>query len=83
MPALTNSSGLPTGAVYGVLNMLQKLINDYSPEHMVVVFDPKGKTTRHEWFPDYKANRSAMPNELAQQIPYLHKAIQALGLPIK
>ena len=43
MPALTNSSGLPTGAVYGVLNMLQKLINDYSPEHMVVVFDPKGK----------------------------------------
>jgi DNA polymerase I len=82
LPALTNSDGLATGAVYGVLNMLQKLINEFEPERMVVVFDPKGKTTRHEFYPDYKANRASMPDELAQQIPYLHKAIKALGLPL-
>ena len=82
LPALTNSKGMPTGAVYGVINMLQKLLSDFSPEHVAVIFDPKGKTTRHAVFPEYKANRTAMPAELAQQIPYLHTIIEALGIPL-
>jgi DNA polymerase I len=82
LPALTNSKGLPTGAIYGVINMLQKLIKEYSPAHIAVIFDPKGKTTRHKVYPEYKANRTAMPDELAQQIPYLHRVVEALGLPL-
>jgi DNA polymerase I len=82
LPPLTNAAGLPTGAVYGVLNMLRSLVKEYTPSHIAVVFDTKGKTTRHEWFPEYKANRAVMPEELAQQIPYLHRAIEALGLPL-
>jgi DNA polymerase-1 len=82
MPSLTNSSGNPTGAVYGVLNMLRRLIEDYQPRYLGVVFDAKGKTFRDDWYPDYKANRPPMPEELAQQIEPLHRAIEALGMPI-
>ena len=82
LPPLTNSQGKPTGAVYGVLNMLKKLLKDYDPEHIAVVFDPKGKTFRHEMFPAYKANREAMPDELREQIQPLFKAIKALGFPL-
>lgn len=82
LPPLTNSKGKPTGAIYGVLNMLKKLLKDYDPEHIAVIFDPKGKTFRHKMFPEYKANREAMPDELREQIQPLFKAIKALGFPL-
>jgi DNA polymerase-1 len=82
LPPLTNANGVPTGAIFGVLNMLKKLTLSYPNASLVVVFDPKGKTTRHGLFPAYKANRSEMPDELACQIAPLHAIIQALGLPL-
>ena len=82
LPPLTNSKGNPTGAVYGVLNMLKKLKDTYRPDYMAVVFDPKGKTFRHEMYPEYKANRTAMPDDLRVQIAPLHEAIKALGYPL-
>lgn len=82
LPPLINSKGLPTGAIYGVINMLRKLRNDYKPEYMAVIFDPKGKTTRDSYYPEYKANRPSMPEELAQQIKPLHELIEAMGLPL-
>lgn len=82
LPPLTNSKNQPTGAIYGVINMLRRLMNDYKPEHIAVVFDPKGKTFRNELYADYKANRLAMPDELSVQIPPLFSIIKALGLPL-
>jgi DNA polymerase I len=82
MPPLTNAAGLPTGAIYGVINMLKRLLKDYAAARVVVVFDPKGKTKRHEVYAEYKANRAQMPDELGQQIEPLHKLIRALGLPL-
>lgn len=82
MPSLTNFSGFPTGAIYGVINMLRKLIHDYQPDQMAVVFDAKGKTFRHAMYTPYKANRPEMPKELVQQIEPLHEMIQALGIPL-
>jgi len=82
MPELTNSKGNPTGAVYGVINMMKKLIKQYKPSHMAMVFDAKGKTFRNDLFPDYKAHRPSMPDELRQQIEPLHKLITALGVPL-
>ncbi len=81
-PHLTNSKGEATGAVYGVVNMLRSLIRQYSPSHMAVIFDAKGKTFRNEMYSDYKANRPPMPDDLRTQIAPLHKIIQALGLPL-
>ena len=82
MPSLTNSKGFPTGAIYGVINMLRKLLADYSPEHVAVVFDAKGRTFRDDLYDKYKANRSAMPDELIKQIEPIHAIIKALGLPL-
>jgi DNA polymerase I len=82
MPNLSNSSGMATGAIYGVLAMLQTLLRDYQPAEIAIVFDARGKTFRHDLYPDYKANRPSMPNELSQQIEPLHQAIRALGLPL-
>lgn len=82
MPDINNDQGMPTGAIYGVINMLRRLIKDYHPEYVAVVFDPKGKTTRHSYFPDYKANRPPMPEDLRVQIQPLHDIIRALGLPL-
>src|SRR5262245_35879688 len=82
MPSLATSNGFLTGAVYGVINMLRRLLNEYDPEYMAVVFDAKGKTFRDDLYEKYKANRAAMPNELIQQIEPIHKVIKALGLPI-
>jgi DNA polymerase-1 len=82
LPALTNSKGFPTGAIYGVVNMLQRLLTDYEPTHFAVVFDAKGKTFRDELYQAYKATRHDMPTALIQQIAPLHRIIQALGLPI-
>jgi len=82
MPKLSNSRGEPTGAVYGVVNMLRRLLKEYSPAHMAVVFDAKGKTFRDELFAEYKAHRPPMPDELAAQIEPLHAIVRALGLPL-
>ncbi|MBY5993380.1 DNA polymerase I [Ferrimonas balearica] len=81
-PHLTNSRGEPTGAVYGVVNMLRSLLKQYGPSHMAVVFDAKGKTFRDEIYPEYKAQRPPMPDDLRSQIAPLHAIIQALGLPL-
>ncbi len=82
MPNLTNSRGEPTGAVYGVANMLRKLLKDYDPEYVAVVFDAPGKTFRDDLYTDYKANRPSMPDELSCQIASLHKIVAAMGLPL-
>ncbi len=82
MPALTNSKGEPTGAVYGVTNMLRRLLNDYDPAHVAVVFDAKGKTFRDEIYPEYKAHRPPMPDELRRQIDPIHAIVRAMGLPL-
>ncbi len=79
---LATSSGQPTGVVFGVVNMLKKLLSDEAPSHIAVVFDAKGKTFRHELYKEYKANRPPMPDELQAQIEPLHKIIRALGLPL-
>ncbi len=82
LPSLTNSRGEPTGAIYGVVNMLRRLLNDYDPQHVAVVFDAKGKTFRDEMYPEYKAHRPPMPSELSSQIEPLHAIIRAMGLPL-
>lgn len=82
LPPLMTASGHPTGALYGVLNMLRKLMRETHPDYMAVVFDTKSKNHRHTLFPAYKANRPEMPEELAQQIAPLHDIIQALGIPL-
>lgn len=82
LPPLTNSHGEPTGAVYGVINMIRKLIADYKPDYLAVVFDPKGKTFRDEIYPAYKAHRPPMPDPLRMQIHMLHQVITAMGIPL-
>lgn len=82
MPPLTNSHNEPTGTVYGVVNMIKKLINDYKPEHIAVIFDAKGKNFRHELYSAYKATRPPMDQDLQAQIEPLHNVIKALGLPL-
>lgn len=82
LPPLTSSKGEPTGAVYGVVNMLKKLIKDFPAKHVAVVFDAKGKTFRDDLYEQYKANRPSMPDELQLQIEPLHELVRALGFPI-
>ncbi len=83
MPPLNSPSGMPTGAIYGVVNMLKSLLKQHSSTaDIIVVFDPKGPTARSKIYPEYKANRSAMPDELRVQIEPLHSLIKALGLPL-
>lgn len=81
-PPLTNSAGEPTGAMYGVLNMLKSLISQVQPSHISVVFDAKGKTFRDEMFEQYKSHRPPMPDDLRKQIQPLHDIIRALGIPL-
>ena len=82
LPPLMTPSGQPTGAIYGVANMLRRLIKEESPTHIGVVFDTKGKNFRHEMYSEYKANRPPMPDDLRVQIEPLHALIEAMGLPI-
>lgn len=82
LPPLSNSEGQPTGAMLGVLNMVRRLRKHYQPEHLAVVFDAPGKTFRHEAYAEYKANRPAMPEELAAQIQPLHELIRLQGIPL-
>ncbi|MCW7763837.1 DNA polymerase I [Photorhabdus luminescens] len=81
-PPLTNSAGEPTGAMYGVLNMLRSLVMQYKPSHVAVVFDAKGKTFRDELFAEYKSHRPPMPDDLRTQIEPLHQMVEAMGLPL-
>ncbi len=82
VPPLTNAQGEPTNAVYGVSNMLRKLINDYNTPYITVVFDAPGKTFRHDLYDQYKAHRPPMPDDLRVQIAPLHDLIRSLGLPL-
>ncbi|MGM3159529.1 DNA polymerase I [Dickeya undicola] len=81
-PPLTNSLGEPTGAMYGVLNMLRSLLQQYHPSHVAVVFDAKGKTFRDDLFEHYKSHRPPMPDDLRAQIEPLHRMVKAMGLPL-
>ena len=82
MPELANAKGEPTGAIFGVINMLRKLFNEYQPDYLAVIFDAKGKTFRNELYKEYKAHRPPMPDDLACQISPIHDIIRALGLPL-
>ncbi len=82
LPPLTNSKGQHTGAVYGVINMLNKLVAEYKPKKIAVVFDAKGDTFRNDLYKDYKANRPPMPDDLRGQIAPLHELVEALGFPM-
>jgi DNA polymerase-1 len=82
MPDLRNTEGAPTGAIYGMINMLRRLRNDYSAAYIACVFDAKGKTFRDDLYAEYKANRLSMPEDLVKQIEPIHEAVFALGWPI-
>ncbi|MXP67034.1 DNA polymerase I [Pantoea sp. Nvir] len=81
-PPLTNSLDEPTGAIYGVVNMLKNILMQYNPSHFAVVFDAKGKSFRSELFKAYKVHRPPMPDNLRVQIAPLHQMIKAMGLPL-
>ncbi|TSA15891.1 MAG: DNA polymerase I [Betaproteobacteria bacterium] len=82
LPDLRNARNEPTGAIYGVLNMLRRLAADYKPDYLACVFDAKGRTFRDDWYSEYKANRAPMPEDLVRQIEPLHQAVAALGWPL-
>ena len=82
LPPLTNAKGQPTGAIYGVANMIKRLAKDYDSTQIAVVFDAKGKTFRDEWYPAYKAHRPPMPVELSSQFQPLLNVLGAMGFPL-
>ncbi len=82
LPDLRGPGGIPTGAVHGMVAMLRKLRQDIPAEHAVCVFDAPGRTFRDDWYGEYKANRSAMPEPLAQQIGPIHEVVKLLGWPV-
>ena len=82
MPNLRNANGEPTGALYGVVNMLRRILLDYSPDYLACVFDARGKTFRDDLYEEYKANRASMPEDLALQIGPIHDMVKALGWPV-
>jgi DNA polymerase-1 len=82
MPNLTGPGGVPTGAIHGFIAMLKKLRSDIDAEHAACVFDASGKTFRDDWYPEYKANRSPMPDDLRKQIEPIHEAVRLLGWPV-
>ena len=79
---LTNSAGTPRSAIFGFANQIFQIIDDEKPDYLVTAFDSKGKNFRHEIFSDYKANRSEMPDEIQQQLPYLWKLLEAMNIPV-
>ncbi|MBN3846710.1 DNA polymerase I [Paraburkholderia sp. Ac-20342] len=82
MPDLRGPDGGPTGALYGIINMLRRMRKEVTAEYSACVFDAKGKTFRDDWYPDYKANRPSMPDDLSRQIEPIHVAVRALGWPL-
>ena len=79
---MQTKGGQPTGAVFGIMNMIKNLLNDYPESNIVAIFDAKGKTFRHDLYTEYKANRPSMPDELRSQIDFVHRGVKALGLPL-
>jgi DNA polymerase-1 len=79
---LSTSKGFPTNAIYGFTTMLMKVAGEKKPDYLAVAFDPKGPTTRHEVFKEYKATRPPMPDTLIPQIPYIHKVVEAFNIPV-
>ncbi|MBW0445912.1 DNA polymerase I [Paraburkholderia phenoliruptrix] len=82
MPDLRGPDGGPTGALYGMINMLRRMRKEVTAEYSACVFDAKGKTFRDDWYPEYKANRPSMPDDLSRQIEPIHVAVRALGWPL-
>jgi len=82
LPKLTNSAGEPTGALHGVLNMINKFVREQPAEHIAVVFDAPGKTFRDDMYAEYKANRPPMPDDLREQVQPLIDAVKAMGIPL-
>ena len=82
IPLLTNSKGFPTNAIYGFTTMLLKLLRDLEPDYIVVSFDLKGPTARHEEFVDYKATRKPMPDDLIPQIPFIKDVVRGLSITV-
>ncbi|MGH8537317.1 MAG: 5'-3' exonuclease, partial [Gammaproteobacteria bacterium] len=82
LPPLSTSRGEPTGAIHGFIAMLRRLLKDYTPNYLAVVFDAKGKTFRDEIYPAYKAYRPPMPEELRLQVEPLHAVVRAMGVPM-
>ncbi|MBW2689518.1 MAG: DNA polymerase I [Deltaproteobacteria bacterium] len=78
---LSNSQGMATNAIYGFTNMLLKVMREQQPDQLAVIFDSKGPTFRKDIYPEYKANRSAMPEDLVPQIPYIKRVVEAFNLP--
>jgi len=78
---LTNSEGMPTHAVFGFMNILRRLLKDKKPQYLAVAFDMRGPVFRHDMYPDYKANRPPMPEDLAVQIPYIKELVRAMNIP--
>jgi DNA polymerase-1 len=79
---MQTAAGQPTGAIFGVINMLKSLIAEYPKSQIVAIFDAKGKNFRHELYSQYKANRPPMPDELRSQIDFVHRSIKAMGIPL-
>ena len=79
---MQTSDGQPTGAVFGIMNMIKSLMLEYPASNIVAIFDAKGKNFRHELYEDYKANRPSMPDELRSQVEHVHKGVRALGIPL-
>ncbi|MGH8779635.1 DNA polymerase I [Paraburkholderia sp.] len=82
LPDLRGPDGGPTGALYGIVNMLRRMRKEVTAEYSACVFDAKGKTFRDDWYPEYKANRASMPEDLARQIEPIHVAVRSLGWPL-
>jgi len=82
MPDLRNAQGFPTGAIQGMVNMMRRARTELDADHIACVFDAKGKTFRDEMYPEYKANRSSMPEDLAMQIEAIHQVVRAMGWPV-
>jgi DNA polymerase-1 len=82
LPDMRNSQGFPTSVLYGVVNMLRRLLKETPADYIACIFDAKGKTFRDDWYPEYKANRPSMPEEMREQLVPLNNIIRAMGLPI-
>ncbi len=82
MPDLRNGAGEPTGAIYGMVNMMRRARAEIGADHIACVFDAKGKTFREDLYPEYKAHRSPMPDDLVAQIEPIHEVVRALGWPV-
>jgi len=82
LPALSNSKGMQTNAIYGFTTMLMKVLREHRPDCLAVAFDEKGPTLRHVEFKEYKAHRPPMPEGMQAQVPYIHRVVEAFGLPV-